>query len=451
MKITMKTRLARAAGPAAAVAVLGVSAATAQDYEISGQQRATEYRIVELNDLGGPINGANGINDDRLLTGFAELPGGNNRHAQLWLHGFNFDLGTLGGPNSNVPWPVKNRIGLIAGIAQHETPEPLGQQWSCRSFFSFNTRRGFICSAVVWENGKIRELPTLGGVNGFATAANNHRQVVGWAQNTTLDSSCNTTFVKQQFRALIWGPGEDQKKELLPLQGDTTTAATAINDSGQVVGISGNCGTAVGGTSAREAVMWHKNKTTIIGNLGGVAWNTPMALNERGDVVGFSNISAASGATPNWHAFYWNKHTGIKDLGALDGYPLSQALGINEKRQIVGTSCTADFNACRAWIYENGRMTDLNERLPAGYTDLLYAAGDINNDGEIAAQAQTPGTEEYTALWMIPQGRSRGHASDAADSPSATARAKQIVPLPKVVRQAMLQRYGLNEHGQPGE
>ena len=124
------------------------------------------------------------------MAGFANLPDNNSRHAMLWLYGFRFDLGTLGGPNSNVPWPVKNTNGLIAGIAQTTTPQPRGETWSCRSFFATPTRAAATCLGVVWEEGKIRALPTLGGDNGFATGANNHRQVVGWAENKVEDSSC---------------------------------------------------------------------------------------------------------------------------------------------------------------------------------------------------------------------------------------------------------------------
>jgi probable HAF family extracellular repeat protein len=412
--------------------------------EVDGEEYAKRptYRVVELPSRGGPANSGNGINDQSLIVGYTEAPDGASRRAALWFYGFRSDLGTLGGPNSTIAWPVKNRIGLISGIAQTDIPEPLGQTWSCRSFFSFATRSGFICSAVVWENGEIRALPTLGGYNGFATGANNHRQIVGWAQNTVLDQSCNPLHVKQQFRAVIWGPGENQIRDLPPLAGDTTTAATAINDKGQVVGISGNCGTAVGGTSAREAVMWEGGKTRVLGNLGGVAWNTPMALNERGDVVGFSNVSKESGATPNWRAFMWTKERGIRDLGALKGYPLSQALGINEKRQVVGTSCTADFAACRAVIWLHGKIIDLNDLAP-GYGNVLYAANDINDAGQISGQAFTPGTEQYSAVQAIPT--RRHHHDDSVQLAHETR--SHHAALPERIRQSLLQRFGVSGSG----
>ncbi|HKZ74645.1 MAG TPA: hypothetical protein VJ011_11305 [Steroidobacteraceae bacterium] len=401
------------------VAALSVCAAHAGSDELS-RQSLPDYRVLNLSSLGGTVSSANSINDDGLVAGFSNLAGDNNRHAMLWLYGFPFELGTLGGPNSNVPWPQKNTIGLIAGIAQTATPEPNQETWSCRSFFATPTRSGFTCLGVVWENGRIRELPTLGGNNGFATGTNNQRQIVGWAENTVQDPTCVRPQVLQ-FRAVLWGPGENQKQELPPLPLHSVSAATAINDKGQVVGISGICNTAVGSASARSAVLWENGKPQDIGNLGGIAWNTPMAINQRGDIVGFSNISADDGNNFNAHAFVKLQGRPIQDLGVLEGDSLSQGLGINEKRQVVGLSCTAGFGSCRAFVWQNGVMIDLNEHRQPGYTDHLYTANDINERGEIAGQAVTPGTENYSAFWAVPVPRQHGDDDDAS---AATARAR---------------------------
>ncbi|MGH3039641.1 MAG: hypothetical protein ACRDLZ_09620, partial [Gaiellaceae bacterium] len=69
-------------------------------------------------------------------------------------------------------------------------------------------------------------------------------------------------------------------QELSPLPGDTVSAATALNDRGQVVGISGICDQAAGRFSAIHSVLWDDGVPTDIGDLGGVAWNTPMAINK---------------------------------------------------------------------------------------------------------------------------------------------------------------------------
>jgi uncharacterized membrane protein len=74
------------------------------------------------------------------------------------------------------------------------------------------------------------------GNNGFATGANNLRQVVGWAENDVHDSTCVSPQVLQ-FRPAMWTLGPpDQIHDLPLIPGDTSGAATAINDNGQIVG-----------------------------------------------------------------------------------------------------------------------------------------------------------------------------------------------------------------------
>lgn len=414
----------------AAAATLTVGTAAGGDTSDSFRHQRPEFRVVNLAALGGSENSGNSINDQSLIAGFANLADNNSRHAMLWLYGFRFDLGTLGGPNSNVAWPVKNTSGLIAGIAQTTTPQPRGETWSCRSFFATPTRAAATCLGVVWEEGKIRALPTLGGDNGFATGANNHRQVVGWAENTVEDASCVLP-QKLQFRATLWGPDLDQVRELPPLPGDSTSAATGINDKGQVIGISGACNTAVGSFSARHAVLWERGKPIHLGNLGGVAWNTPMALNDRGDIVGFSNVSKDDGAAFNAHAFLWTRGRGIQDLGTLPGDSISQALGINEQRQVVGISCTAGFASCRGFLWEHGVMMDMNDLVSADYPDQFFTANDINNLGEITGFAFKPGSADAIPVWALPvEKREHREARNTA----------KHAPLPPQVREQVLAR-----------
>src|SRR5262249_11160520 len=120
-----------------------------------------------------------------------------------------------------------------------------------------------------------------------------------------------------QFRPVVWGPNEGRMRELPLLPGDTSGAATTINNRGQIVGISGICDQAIGRFTAIQAVPWEDGKATDIGNLGGVAWHTPNAVNLHGDVVAFSNFSAADGGNYHPHAFLWTKSDGIDDLGTL--------------------------------------------------------------------------------------------------------------------------------------
>jgi probable HAF family extracellular repeat protein len=365
----------------------------------SGKERPVHYAVTRLGSLGGTNSSGNSLNDRQLVAGTSNLPGDTTQHATAWFRGLLFDLGTLGGPNSGIIWPVKNNAGILSGIAETDRDQPLGERWSCRSFFPSAT--GKVCLGVVWENGRARALPTLGGDNGFATGTNNRRQTVGWAENAVRDATCVAPQVLQ-FRAVIWGPGTDQVVELPPLRGDTSSAATAINDRGQVVGISGICDRAVGRFSAAHAVSWEQGVATDLGTLGGVAWNTPMAINESGDVVGFGNISAAPGGAFDAHAFLWTRQHGIHDLGTLPGDAYSQALGINDQRQVVGLSCSAGFASCRGFVWEDGAMVDLNSLVDPAFAGQMVAAGDIDDSGQITGQSFDPGTNVGSAFLAVP-------------------------------------------------
>jgi probable HAF family extracellular repeat protein len=358
------------------------------------------YHVTNLQSLGGTSSVGHSVNDRGWVAGRSNLPGNQSRHATLWRHGALTDLGTLGGPNSAVLWPVKNLRGIVSGITQTSEPDPLGEKWSCGFFFPAATGTGYRCLGFRWKGGVMTPLPTFGGTHGFATGTNNRGQTVGWAENTVRDPTCVAPQVLQ-FRAAVWGRRNGQIRELTPLPGDSVSAATALNDRGQVVGISGICDQAAGRFSAIHNVLWEHGKPVDIGDLGGLAWNTPMAINQRGDVVGFANASAADGGDFNPRAFLWIKGRGIRNLGTLPGDVTSQALGINKRRQVVGQSCDAEDN-CRAFVWQNGVMTDLNDLVAFGYDDLLTTANDVDDFGRITGQAFDDDAGQLVAFLATP-------------------------------------------------
>ncbi len=382
----------RAAVAAATLAASILCSAGLQGAEVDAARRPAQvrYRITLLGSLGGSSSRGNSINNGGWIAGYSIVPGNASRHATLWLYGSVIDLGTLGGPNSSVAWPVKNNIGAIAGIAQTDQPDPLGENWSCSAFFTPATATGKTCLGFVWKWGALRALPTLGGNNGFAAGANNLGEVAGWAENTVHDPTCVAPQVLQ-FRGVVWGPGKHQIRELPPLPGDTSGAATALNDRGQVVGISGTCDQAVGRFTAAHAVLWERGHVTDIGSLGGAAWNTPMAINARGDIVGFAGQSGDDPDNPRLRAFAWSRRGGMQNLGLLPGDFLSQANGLNERGQIVGVSCDAN-GSCRAVVFQNGAPVDLNTLAVPGFPGTLLSAQDINDLGVITGRAFDPAT-----------------------------------------------------------
>ncbi len=373
------------------------------------QARArTQYQVSNLPGLGGTSNGGNSINDQTWVSGYSRLPD-RNRHAALWRNGVLSDLDTLGGPNSSVTWNVKNTAGIIVGISQTADPQLLGESWSSAAFYSTPNNVGYINLGFVWQQslGQMRGLPNFpGGNNGFATGANNLGQVVGWAENGVHDPNCCCTQVLQ-FRPAVWTLGPpDQIHDLPLIPGDSSGAATAINDNGQIVGISGICDQAVGRHTAKHAVLWENGTVTdIYPDAPAPWWNTPTAINQRGDVVGFAGDPAFVEGD-KLHAFLWTREDGIRQLKPLQrrvpAHVDSEAYGINEARQIVGISCDADFVDCRAVVWNNGTVpTDLNE-LKGSYSAHLESAKDINNKGEITGRAADPITGVLTAYLAVP-------------------------------------------------
>ena len=379
----------------------------------------TQYNVTTLSTLGGTSGAANSINNRGWASGVANFSGDGVGHAALWINSGNaLDLGALGGPttNSAVAWPVKNDRGIIVGISDTAEGNPLGEAFSCWAFFAPGSPNGKICKGFRWQNDTMTALqPFPGGYNSYATAANNRGQIVGWAENGVHDPSCDPAFQQLQFRAVIWQP-DGTMQELPPLPGDSTSAATAINDRGQVVGISGACGIAIGSVSAAHAVLWEDGVAIDLGSFGGHAWNTPSAINNHGTVVGFS-LPASKEGTRNFQAFIWTKTSGMQALPVPATDIRSEALGINDKDQIVGLSRSP--SGIRAVLWQNNTFTDLNDVAQTGSPYLLFA-NDINDAGEISGEAFDPASGDTPAYVASPLlGSSSSARSGSANVPSA--------------------------------
>jgi probable HAF family extracellular repeat protein len=348
---------------------------------------ATTYQVTILSNANAQ---GNSVNDFGLVAGSFTLPSG-ALHASLWAYGRQLDLGTLGsgaGLSSRVQWPVKNVLGLISGISLTDALDPNQEGWSCGFFLNnpgFNVCRGFVWDAL----GGMRPLPTLGGTNGFATGTNDLAQTVGWAENTVHDPSCISPQVLQ-FKPVVWGPLPGQIQALALPDGDTSGAATAINDRGEIVGISGTCGFAIGGPTGKHAVLWRNGEPTVLVNPNGAPyWNTPMMINERGDVVGFAGApgDAAGNFTP---PFMWTRAAGWVFLPLLAGDIAGAATSINASRQVVGYSNDAAGDL-HPWIYENGVVTNLNALIEpgSGLASPIALLFDINDEGVITGSTTT--------------------------------------------------------------
>ena len=108
------------------------------------------------------------------------------------------------------------------------------------------------------------------------------------------------------------------------------SSGTAVNNRGEVAGYFGTGFD--NGTS--NAFVWDRGSTTLLGTLPGYPQQSAaMALNDHGQVVGVvSNAFVNTG-----EAFVWESGA-MTGLGHLLGGTYSIAMDINNKGQIVGSS-----------------------------------------------------------------------------------------------------------------
>jgi probable HAF family extracellular repeat protein len=164
-----------------------------------------------------------------------------------------------------------------------------------------------------------------------------------------------------------------------------------------------------------------------------------MAINQRGDIAGFAGTDPDDLAGNLLRAFIWTRKDGIRPLDPLPlaDHVFSQANGINERRQVVGISCTID-GACLAVLWENGARKNLNDLVAPGFNGVLLNAQDINDQGEITGRAFDPATGQLRAFMAVPVVVS---ASEKGISEAHATRARVI--LPESVKRIMREQRGL--------
>ena len=312
-----------------------------------------------------------GVNARGEISGQAEnglidpLTGFNEVRAVRWKDGKIEELGTLGGRNS-VANQI-NRRGQIVGAALNTIPDPFSFLYQ---FFS-NTN-GTQTRAFLWDDGHMRDLGTLGGPDAWAVYVNDRGQVAGKSFTSPTPSASGFP-VQDPF---LWTK-EDGMIDLGGF-GGTSGGPTGLNNRGQVIGSSN-----LAGDQASHPFLWNRRELIDLNTQSGGVIVAANAINDAGDIVGLECLSSGT-----CDAYLWRNGT-ITDLGVLAGDCFSQAFAINSRDQVVGQSVSCDGFG-RVFLWEDGSMIDLNTFVPPGSGLQLEDVQAINENGEIAGDLVGP-------------------------------------------------------------
>jgi len=259
------------------------------------------------------------------------------------------------------------------------------------------------------------DLGRLGGTGSYVKAINANGQVVGWAHLANgrdhafvataagMTDLGNITNATSSYANAInasgvvvgdWISASNVLRGFIASGGTVVDIGTlggsscypyAINDAGQVVGISAT-------TNGSHAFLYDGKTMTDIGTLGGKT-SSARAINQYGQIAGYS--LTASGAT---HAFIYSGKN-MADLGTLGG-TVSVAVAINANGQAIGYSTIANGTK-HAFFYGLGQMTDLETAAP-GLSNVNVNYLYLNDVGQIAGTGLINGSQHAFLLTPIP-------------------------------------------------
>jgi probable HAF family extracellular repeat protein len=356
------------------------------------------YKLVDLGTLGGPNSQVNGLEAIRDISRRGTVTGAADttttdpfcfvdcfvNHAFAWRNGKLTDLGALPGDGNNSYGIWIAGSGLVVGVSENGMIDP-----------DTGTPE---YHAVRWNNGSIRDLGTLGGTLSLASSANDRGEVVGAALNTVSDpwlqgpSSFLSSFFffpgTTQAHAFLWERGSIQDLGTL---GGPDSVAAIVNESGQVAGTSftDSAPNSTTGIPTVHPFLWEQGAMRDLGTLGGTN-SLSNYLNSRGEVVGWTTLAGDASR----HAFLWHKGF-LEDLGTAGGVN-SEAWAVNDAGEVVGR---ADFSASstdhHAFLWKRGVMTDLST--PEGQP--CSTAYSINSRGGIVGDSGVCGVGGVGWLW----------------------------------------------------
>jgi probable HAF family extracellular repeat protein len=232
-----------------------------------------------------------------------------------------------------------NRRGEVVGGALTPTPDPFPGRTPYLNYFYLGN--GTESHAFLWRNGNMKDLGTLGGPDSAAFLVNEEGQVAG---TSDVDFNVNPVTGGPTVHPFLWQHGD--MIDLVAsapegMFGGTYGIAAWLNDKGQVLGTMN-----LPGDTTWRSFVWDKGVVTPLGTLGGIT-TTAQFLNNAGHASGKSDVTAiCTACAPDnqkqlHHPFLWKDGTMI-DLGLLYDDTAGSAYSLNAKDQVVGVTvpCT---------------------------------------------------------------------------------------------------------------
>ena len=321
----------------------------------------TNSVAVSINEKGNAIGNSENGQTDPIL--------GREVQAVLWKNGKITDLGTLGG-NYSLALGINNR-GQIAGSALNTIPDPFSVLGLFLGSSNSTQTRTFL-----WEDGRKRDLGTLGGPDAFGGLLNEHGEVSG---ESYTNSTPNPTTGIPTLHPFLWRTGHMIDLGTL---GGTVAGPAALNNRSEVIGTSN-----LAGDQISHPFLWREGKMTDLStnSIGGSPY-TANALNDAGQIIG----AAAFPDNPS-DAYLW--HNGVvRDLGVLPEDCASEAFAINSKGAVVGQSFSCDDTGRqRVFLWQDGSIFDVSGLIRANSGFEFTHAFVINDRGAIGGLGTPPG------------------------------------------------------------
>ena len=309
------------------------------------------YRVTTVPDLpGGPANiFATDINNQGYISGMMSIGDFRDR-GFVWHDGEYSLLEPLPGYESSYASAI-NSANWIAGTSILCAPERCTGEFELRATLWRPSGTGYVAVDL--------GLPSAPAEDSVAIGINDGGQIVG--RSNTIGPAFATGFQ--------W---DDEDVTLLnPLPGGDVAVPNDINSQGQAVGFSRDFSDSGTGDTA---VLW-ENGTTSVLFPGGAS-----AINDSGQIVG------SSGEFPNFKPILWEN--GITT--ELPAPPSSYVIDINNPGLAVGVISDLGFdqNGAAIWNPGIGPVMRLDELIDPDLGLDFYRADAINDAGVILAGAR---------------------------------------------------------------